>query len=388
MLNVYTNQILFYSTLQSIREIKILKALRHDNIVGLIEMIVSGSFFRNSGDENSSDDNETGGRPYDGDIFMVMEYCDFDLSKLLKSPSINMTTMHILSFMSQLLKGVQHMHSLMILHRDIKPANILITRDNVLKIADLGLARCYFEGQQLTNYKEKKIVTLWYRSPELLLGAREYQGEIDMWSVGCLFGELKNKGRPMLPGQTDPQELELIYQLCGSPTASLKQKYKLLPNYEAYNIKDYPTRLRSVYASFESDSLDLLEKMLELDPIMRITAQQALGDKYFSKSIPAPSELPRFSIDGSQIINEAEAIKVKKDIEREASRIALEKAKAREEEKKKELANRMHAASKKVVDTKYKVIKKTSNKSTVAASIITTTITPSPTVTSSMNNNM
>jgi serine/threonine protein kinase len=118
-----------------------------------------------------------------GDVFMVFEYVDYDLAGLMASTDVNFTPAHVQSFMKQLLTGVHFMHKNNILHRDLKGANILITKDNCLKIADWGLARSFINRSQRFS---DKVVTLWYRSPELLLESRSYSSEVDMWSVGCV----------------------------------------------------------------------------------------------------------------------------------------------------------------------------------------------------------
>ncbi len=117
-----------------------------------------------------------------GDIFMVFEFVDYDLSGLLKSSGLTLTDRHVKSFLKQLLCGVQFLHENKILHRDIKSANLLVTKGNVLKIADWGLARstAIHPERKLTN----PVVTLWYRSPELILGSKQYGSEVDIWSVG------------------------------------------------------------------------------------------------------------------------------------------------------------------------------------------------------------
>eukprot|EP01035_Chromulina_nebulosa_P019760 gene19760-25693_t len=222
----------------TIREIRILKSLDHENIVKLKEMIVYQ-------DNDDDDESLNTYKLKKGDIFMVFEYVPFDLSGLLKTKEANITEMHIKSYMKQLLRGIHHLHLNKILHRDIKPANILITSSNVLKIADWGLARTYMNSQKqnLTN----PVVTLWYRSPELVLGAKHYGSEVDIWSVGCLFCELKTRVAP-LQASTEVQQLEKIYQLVGSPTNELKEKYSQYPDYGKYTMsKEYQSRLRDKY---------------------------------------------------------------------------------------------------------------------------------------------
>lgn len=159
----------------ALREIRILHSLCHENIVNMREIVTY------SGEESSAN-TTIGGKNLDvGDVFMVFEYVDYDLATLLKSRAFAIEPELLRSYSYQLLTGLKHLHENNILHRDIKGANLLITRDNVLKIADLGLARNIPPKQyKLTN----PVVTLWYRSPEVILGSKFYGPEVDIWSVG------------------------------------------------------------------------------------------------------------------------------------------------------------------------------------------------------------
>jgi serine/threonine protein kinase len=193
-----------------------LKLLKNDNIVNLREIITY------DGEETNPEFKREGF--VKGDVFMVLDYIDHDLSGLLEKPEVQLTDEHICSYTKQLLEGVFYMHKNKILHRDIKTANILVTKDNVIKIADWGLARSYNTSEQSHKYTNP-VVTLWYRAPELLLGLREYGFAIDMWSVGCVFAEMKCKG-PIFKGKDEVDQLSLIYQLCGSPGADVLEVFK------------------------------------------------------------------------------------------------------------------------------------------------------------------
>ena len=244
--------------------------------------------------------------PFNGasTIYMSLDYCDIDLRDLIKSPIANVTDQHIRSYMQQLLNGINYMHSHRVLHRDIKPANILITRDNVIKIADWGLARNYYDEQKLTN--RNRMVTLWYRPPELLLGHRYYDGKVDIWSIGCLFAEIKNKGRPILTGKDEKNQLELEYMMFGSPAGETEEKFKTYPNYEEMKMTTtFSRRVHLVYSNFDEYSLDLLEKLMELDPSKRHSASEALANEYFYRDpmtkqpspVPHHNELPKFNME-------------------------------------------------------------------------------------------
>jgi serine/threonine protein kinase len=161
----------------AIREIKILNLMNHENIVKLREII---TYDKENEDENKRNELKNKGISL-GDVFMVFEYVEYDLAGLLKSPTFNITSDMIKSYMHQLLEGVNYLHEKRILHRDIKSANLLVSKNNVLKIADWGLART----APPPNHKlTVPVVTLWYRSPELVFGTKQYSTEVDIWSVG------------------------------------------------------------------------------------------------------------------------------------------------------------------------------------------------------------
>jgi len=173
------------------------------------------------------------------------------------------------------------MHQHKILHRDIKGANILIGRDNRLKIADWGLARSYLcNSQRMTG----TVVTLWYRCPELLLESRRYGPEVDMWSVGCVMVEMMTRdiiwpGRP----KKEIDQLEAVYELCGSPTGSAADRLKLCEGWEKYQIsKEYPCRIRERFEKFPANVILLLEELLCLNPDERISAAAAMDHVFFT----------------------------------------------------------------------------------------------------------
>jgi serine/threonine protein kinase len=161
----------------AIREIKILNMMNHPNIVNLREIVIY--------DDGEADNSEPTVRDKDfnlGDVFMVFDFADYDLCGLLKASGLQWTDQHKKCYLYQLLSGVHYLHQHKILHRDIKSANILVTKNNVLKIADWGLAKMLPSNKE--QLLSSPVVTLWYRSPELILGSRKYGCEIDMWSVG------------------------------------------------------------------------------------------------------------------------------------------------------------------------------------------------------------
>lgn len=160
----------------ALREIRILQSLSHDNVVKLIEICrsIPSQYNRDK-----------------GSIYMVFEFCEHDLAGLLTSPQLNFNLSEIKYLMQQLFKSLKYIHSRNILHRDMKTSNILITKEGKLKLGDFGLARCTVssrggQGGKYTN----KVVTLWYRAPELLLGDKNYTASVDMWGAGCIMAEM------------------------------------------------------------------------------------------------------------------------------------------------------------------------------------------------------
>ena len=235
-----------------------------------------------------------------GDVFMVFEYGDFDLAGLLDSEGVHLTHEHIRSYTNQLLEGVGYMHNQNILHRDLKSANILITRDNVLKIADWGLARQYRHAQKNLT---AEVVTLWYRAPEVCYRTREYGPGVDIWAVGCIFAEFYNK-TPIMKGNTDIEQLEYIYTLLGRPTGATKEVFSRYPDWEKTAVKEEIGKAGSKLASkfngkMDGEAIILLEQMLQLNPENRISAKKALVNDYFYKprKVYDPHLLERFTIE-------------------------------------------------------------------------------------------
>ncbi|KAK6349771.1 serine/threonine protein kinase, CMGC, CDC2/CDK subfamily [Orbilia brochopaga] len=275
----------------ALREIKYLKQLRHPNVIPLLEMVVEKPTRGKDGQKR-------------GTIMMVTPYMHHDLSGLLENPSVQFTERQIKCYLLQLLKGIQYLHKNNILHRDIKAANLLINNKGILQIADFGLARRFDEpppkpgsgGGVAYRQYTGNVVTRWYRAPELCLGERNYTTSVDIWGVGCVFAEMK-KGRPILPGNTDTHQIELIFQLCGPPNERSMPGWEKLP--DARLVKGFVNCQRTLEAQFNvlgSSGVALLSDLLKLDPRTRVNAMDALDHEYFRvEPLPAkPSELPAF----------------------------------------------------------------------------------------------
>jgi cyclin-dependent kinase 12/13 len=187
----------------------------------------------------------------------------------------------------RLLQGLHYCHKNNILHRDIKGSNILIDNAGVVKIADFGLARSY-AGQESTNPLTNRVITLWYRPPELLLGSTKYGPEVDMWSVGCIFAELV-MGKPILPGKNEMEQVDLIFRLCGTPTEEVWSGCTKLPWFHMFKPeKPHRRRLLEHLARAPADVQDLCDKLLTLDPAKRLRADSAiLHDFFYNEPQPA-----------------------------------------------------------------------------------------------------
>ncbi|XP_058772984.1 cyclin-dependent kinase C-2-like [Vicia villosa] len=271
----------------AIREIKILKKLNHENVIKLKEIVTSPGL-------EKDDQGRPDGNKYKGDIYMVFEYMDHDLRGLADRPGVRFTVPQIKCYMRQLLTGLHYCHVNQVLHRDIKGPNLLIDNEGNLKLADFGLARSFSNehNASLTN----RVITLWYRPPELLLGTTRYGPAVDMWSVGCIFAELLY-GKPIFPGKDEPEQVTRIFRLCGTPDEVNWPGVQETPWYNHFKPKRTMKRcLRGAFRHFDPHALELLDKMLTLDPAQRISAKDALDAEYFwTDPLPCdPKSLPKY----------------------------------------------------------------------------------------------
>ncbi|KAL2322051.1 hypothetical protein Fmac_026430 [Flemingia macrophylla] len=252
------------------REIMILRRLDHPNIIKLEGLITSR---------------------LSCSIYLVFEYMEHDITGLLSRPEIKFSESQIKCYMKQLLSGLEHCHSRGVMHRDIKGSNLLVNNEGILKVADFGLANFSNSGnkQPLTS----RVVTLWYRPPELLLGSTDYGPSVDLWSVGCVFAELLI-GKPILQGRTEVEQLHKIFKLCGSPPDEYWKKTRL-PHATLFKPQQpYDSSLRETFIDFHASSINLLQILLSVEPNKRGTASSALSLEYFKTKPYAcdPSSLP------------------------------------------------------------------------------------------------
>ncbi|KAJ2800886.1 serine/threonine protein kinase, CMGC, CDC2/CDK sub [Coemansia guatemalensis] len=258
----------------AMREIRLLKQLQHPNITQVLDVVSESGMAVN----------------------VVMEYMDYDLSGLINHPQWNPDLAQRKSLMQQLLEGLGFMHERGILHRDIKGSNLLVNRQGQVKFVDFGLARSFHHTrmQEFTN----RVITLWYRPPELLLGTTLYGPEVDIWSLGCVILELFLK-KPAFQGQNDIDQLEQIFKVVGTPSEDIWDKFKKLPwaCYMTPNTR-YDNRLRAMLSSkMTTSAVDLISWMLELDPSVRPSARKCLDHRFFLEA-PEPMPPTEFPVSG------------------------------------------------------------------------------------------
>ena len=278
----------------ALREIAILRELKHQNIIELMHVFHT---------EKS--------------LYLAFEYCDSDLKQYMRSIGNKLSSNEVQSYCWQLINGLAWCHSHRIFHRDLKPQNLLVQPSKgLLKLGDFGLTRAF--SLPLRTYTHE-VVTLWYRPPEILLGAKDYGCPIDMWAVGCVLGEMTT-GRPMFPGDSEIDEIFKIFQVCvlqahilstrartnaasePSPPLSLPLLpfLQLLgtpsPNVweDVSNLPDFQTRfptwkrqdLSRDYGALGTNGIDLLTKLITYDPRQRIVGKDALCHSYFDSFDP------------------------------------------------------------------------------------------------------
>ncbi|RVW52605.1 Cyclin-dependent kinase G-2 [Vitis vinifera] len=255
--------------MSALREINILLSFHHPSIVDVKEVVMDDF----------------------GTVYMVMEYMEHDLKRLIELKKRSFSLSEVKGLMLQLLEGVQHLHHNWVLHRDLKTSNLLLNDNGELKICDFGLSRQYASPSKPYT---QLVVTLWYRAPELLLGTKQYSTAIDMWSVGCIMAELLAK-EPLFQGKTELDQLDKIFKILGTPNKTIWPGVSNLPGFKAnfvkqpYNLlrKKFPATSFTGFPVLSDSGFDLLSKLLTYDPEKRITAEAALDHDWFHE-VPLP----------------------------------------------------------------------------------------------------
>ncbi|GAB1316731.1 MAPK protein hog1 [Madurella fahalii] len=235
------------------RELKLLKHLKHENVISLSDIFIS---------------------PLE-DIYFVTELLGTDLHRLLTSRPLE--KQFIQYFLYQIMRGLKYVHSAGVVHRDLKPSNILVNENCDLKICDFGLARV--QDPQMTGY----VSTRYYRAPEIMLTWQKYDVEVDIWSAGCIFAEML-EGKPLFPGKDHVNQFSIITELLGTPPDDVINT--IASENTLRFVKSLPKRerqpLKNKFRNADAQAIDLLERMLVFDPKKRITATEALAHEYLA----------------------------------------------------------------------------------------------------------
>ncbi|GAA96702.1 uncharacterized protein L969DRAFT_90637 [Mixia osmundae IAM 14324] len=242
----------------AIREISLMKELKHPNIVQLYDVYHTES-----------------------KLMLVFEFMDLDLKKYMDSQGDRgaLEPGVVRSFMYQLLKGTAFCHENRVLHRDLKPQNLLINKRGELKLADFGLARAF--GIPVNTFSNE-VVTLWYRAPDVLMGSRTYSTSIDVWSAGCIMAEMIS-GVPLFRGRDNNDQLNQILRIVGTPDeATLMRIANESPEIQMRPFPRTPKiPFAQLYPKAHPLAIDLLEKLLVFDPSRRLSCEEALRHPYF-----------------------------------------------------------------------------------------------------------
>lgn len=247
-----------------LREIKLLRMLKHPDIVEIKHVMLPPC------------------RREFKDLYVVFELMESDLHHVIKAND-DLTPEHYQFFLYQLLRALKYIHTANVFHRDLKPKNILANADCKLKICDFGLARAAFNDAPSTVFWTDYVATRWYRAPELCGSFfSKYTPAIDIWSIGCIFAEMLT-GKPLFPGKNVVNQLELITDMLGTPSAESISRIRneKAKRYLNSMRKKQPIPFSQKFPKTDPLALRLLERLLAFDPKDRPSAEEALADPYF-----------------------------------------------------------------------------------------------------------
>eukprot|EP01029_Cantina_marsupialis_P012388 TRINITY_DN2733_c0_g1_i1.p1 TRINITY_DN2733_c0_g1~~TRINITY_DN2733_c0_g1_i1.p1 ORF type:complete len:366 (+),score=90.65 TRINITY_DN2733_c0_g1_i1:120-1217(+) len=256
-----------------LREIKLLLHFDHENIIAIKDLVAPESLAKFA------------------DIYIITDLMETDLHRIIYSRQV-LTDDHIQYFVYQILRSMKYIHSADVLHRDLKPSNLLLNSNCDLKVCDFGLARGIAAKEERDVELTEYVVTRWYRAPEIMLSCQEYTKAIDVWSIGCIFAELLGR-KPLFPGDDYIHQLQIITDILGTPTGSeldfiTSDRARRFMEGQPFKPK---VPFKKIYKKANPMALELLEKMLELNPNRRITVEEALKHPYMA-SLYNPKDEP------------------------------------------------------------------------------------------------
>ncbi|GMT13663.1 hypothetical protein PFISCL1PPCAC_4960, partial [Pristionchus fissidentatus] len=249
---------------RSLREVRILKHIEHENIISLVDVFTASSFNAQR------------------DIYIVMNLMETDLHQIIHSKQA-LHEQHYEYFLYQILRGLKYLHSVGIVHRDLKPSNILVNSDCLLQLADFGLARCIDQCNENVQMMSLYVATRWYRAPEILFSVPNYDTKVDIWSAGCIFGEMIQR-RQLFPGKDIVSQVKMIVCILGTPEQRMIETIssEIVHDWIAACGAKTAVPLGMYVNKANERQLAVLERLLSLSPWNRCSAEDALAMPYFS----------------------------------------------------------------------------------------------------------
>ncbi|XP_060524099.1 cyclin-dependent kinase 2-like isoform X2 [Cylas formicarius] len=260
------------------REITLLKGVRHSSIVELLDVMYTTD-----------------------KLYLVFEYLELDLKRYMDSTKAPFEQELIRSYMKQLLDAMAYLHCHRILHRDLKPQNLLVDKEGHIKLADFGLSRAF---SLPTRTYTHEVITVWYRAPELLLGEKMYCTGVDVWSLGCVMAEMLMK-RALFPGDSEIDQLYKIFKVLGTPSEDIWEGVTLLPDFKPTFPVWPPRQLQDIIRFHCLEEEEILKHMLTYDPAKRRTAKELLKLNYVKSAKLTTPDLTVFRDDTGETESEA-----------------------------------------------------------------------------------